>query len=266
MAEPTPIGIECKSCGATIEVGIKQKTAICPYSASPSVLERPPKPDRPNPTFVLTVLVTKNRAVEIMRGWIKNLTFSFRRADLVKNKLPEMRGMYLPAYLYSATTNTSYSVEIGERYYTGTGKNRRRETDWCQLTGHFASYLAVILVSASRGTPNTVLEEIEPFDLRALHRYRPALISGWLAEEASRTKDDCFKLAHQEAQALRGHYVIAVTGQVRHRPAGMVNPKLATGQIEVYVDDLEILNKSQTPPFPGWDEAEVPEVLRLKPR
>ncbi len=74
------------------------------------------------------------------------------------------------------------------------------------------------------------------------------------------------QLAHQEAQALRNNFVIAITGKVRARPDDMINTKLATGKIEVYVDDLEILNKSETPPFQGWDDQEVSEVLRLKHR
>jgi len=74
------------------------------------------------------------------------------------------------------------------------------------------------------------------------------------------------QLAHQEAQALRNNFVIAITGKVRARPDDMINTKLATGKIEVYVDELEILNKSETPPFQGWDDQEVSEVLRLKHR
>ncbi|KMP10496.1 aspartyl-tRNA synthetase [Candidatus Nitromaritima sp. SCGC AAA799-C22] len=74
------------------------------------------------------------------------------------------------------------------------------------------------------------------------------------------------KLAHQEAQSLRGNFVIAVQGKVRARPEDMVNPKLKTGVIEVYVDELEILNPSKTPPFSGWESQEVGEVLRLKHR
>lgn len=74
------------------------------------------------------------------------------------------------------------------------------------------------------------------------------------------------QLAHQEAQALRNNFVIAVTGKVRARPDDMVNSKLATGKIEVYVDEMEILNRSETPPFQGWDDQEVSEVLRLKHR
>ncbi len=70
-------------------------------------------------------------------------------------------------------------------------------------------------------------------------------------------------LAHQSAQSLRNNFVISVTGHVRLRPDGMINDKLATGKIEVYVESLEILNPSQTPPFSVWDENEVQESTRL---
>ena len=73
-------------------------------------------------------------------------------------------------------------------------------------------------------------------------------------------------LAHQHAQSLRGNYVMAVHGKVRSRPEGMANAKMKTGAIEVYVDDLEILNRSKTPPFSGWEDEDVAEVLRLKNR
>jgi aspartyl-tRNA synthetase len=74
------------------------------------------------------------------------------------------------------------------------------------------------------------------------------------------------QLAHQDAQSLRSNYVIQVVGKVRARPDDMVNKKLKTGQIEVYVDDLHILNESKTPPFPGWEDQEVSDVLRLRYR
>ena len=68
------------------------------------------------------------------------------------------------------------------------------------------------------------------------------------------------------AKSLRTEYVVAVTGKVARRPEGTDNPKLATGQIEVRVAELEVLNASLTPPFqPGAKE--VPgENLRLKHR
>ena len=72
--------------------------------------------------------------------------------------------------------------------------------------------------------------------------------------------------AHERAHGLRGEYVIAVQGRVRERPAGMANPKLVTGAIEVIVDRLKILNKSLTPPFQLEDQTEASENIRLRYR
>ncbi len=71
---------------------------------------------------------------------------------------------------------------------------------------------------------------------------------------------------HAKAHALRSEWVLAVRGRVEHRPEGMTNPNLKTGEIEVYVEELRILNKSMTPPFPLDEETEVSENLRLKYR
>jgi aspartyl-tRNA synthetase len=74
------------------------------------------------------------------------------------------------------------------------------------------------------------------------------------------------QLAHEHAQSIRGNYVIGVVGNVRARPDDMVNPKLKTGMIEVYVDELSILNPSETPPISPWEPQDTSEALRLKYR
>ncbi|MGD9645402.1 MAG: aspartate--tRNA ligase [Pirellulales bacterium] len=68
------------------------------------------------------------------------------------------------------------------------------------------------------------------------------------------------------ARSLRSEFVVSVTGTVAARPAGTANPKLATGEIELRATQLNVLNKSATPPFqPG--SIETPnEDLRLKYR
>ena len=71
---------------------------------------------------------------------------------------------------------------------------------------------------------------------------------------------------HQNAHALRGEYVVAVSGIVAPRPEGSENPELPTGAIEVLADSIEILNEAKTPPFMIEDDADVTEVLRLKYR
>ncbi|SFJ09511.1 aspartyl-tRNA synthetase [Paenibacillus sp. UNC496MF] len=68
------------------------------------------------------------------------------------------------------------------------------------------------------------------------------------------------------ADRARNEYVLAVRGQVVERDAETVNANLATGEIEVRVTEIEIMNAAKTPPFPIEDGVEVDESLRLKYR
>lgn len=72
--------------------------------------------------------------------------------------------------------------------------------------------------------------------------------------------------SHHEAVPLRSEWVIEVHGIVRQRPMGMQNPNLATGEIEVEVLELKVLNQAKTPPFPINKEEEVDEQTRLRYR
>ena len=74
------------------------------------------------------------------------------------------------------------------------------------------------------------------------------------------------KEAHNDAQDLRSEYVISVEGKVRARSPEMVNPKIPTGEIEVMVEKMELLNTSETPPFLLEDDIDTGEDIRLKYR
>ncbi len=72
--------------------------------------------------------------------------------------------------------------------------------------------------------------------------------------------------AHAKAHQLRSEWVLAVRGRVVARPGDMANPKLATGEIEVMVNELRVLNSSETPPFPLDEDIEISDNLRLQYR
>ncbi|MGZ3698485.1 MAG: aspartate--tRNA ligase [Bdellovibrionota bacterium] len=72
--------------------------------------------------------------------------------------------------------------------------------------------------------------------------------------------------AHETAGRLRSEFVIWCKGKVRHRPEGMTNPKMATGEIEVACTELTILSEAKTPPFAIEDDVDVAETVRLKYR
>jgi aspartyl-tRNA synthetase len=72
--------------------------------------------------------------------------------------------------------------------------------------------------------------------------------------------------SHATAQELRSEYCIRVTGDVRRRPEGTANPRLATGDVEVAVSSVEILSRSETPPFQIDEYHDADENIRLKYR
>ncbi len=125
-------------------------------------------------------------------------------------------------------------------------------------------------------------------ELRPLHIGQTVTLSGWvhsrrdlgglifidIRDREGRTQtvfdpSDLPKELFDRAAALRSECVISVTGEVRHRPAGTNNSKIPTGEIEVGVKSLEVLNHAEVLPFPVDDPevaSKVNEELRLQYR
>ena len=76
--------------------------------------------------------------------------------------------------------------------------------------------------------------------------------------------DPDFEAIFAEAERLRGEYVLTITGTVRERPEGTINPNMPTGQVEVLARELTVLNASKTPPFHHDENAS--EEMRLRYR
>jgi aspartyl-tRNA synthetase len=113
--------------------------------------------------------------------------------------------------------------------------------------------------------------------LRASDAGATVTLAGWVAtrrdhggvtfidlRDASGTAQVVFREA--DAHVLRNEWVIAVTGEVRLRPEGNVNPAIATGEIEVVASSLDVLNQAAALPFQVDEHTEVGEEVRLKYR
>jgi hypothetical protein len=176
------------------------------------VVTRAPRADAPSPTFALAFALGQGPATEIAQRW-KRSRGLFTHSGIKKAPIEDMRAVYLPAYLYGAVARAEYAASIGENYtetetYTTTedGKTVTKtrtvtKTEWRPLSGRYASFVRDVIVTASRGVANADLECIEPFDLRALRRYAPTLVSGWTTEEPSTSLAESVAWARGEAAA-----------------------------------------------------------------
>ncbi len=183
----------------------------CPYCASPNFVERPPAADHTEPTFVVTFTGDDSVARRQLDAWLRSRSL-FSDGRIKRARVEGLRGVYLPAYLYSAVSHSDYSAMIGEDYletetYTTTDSEGNTtthtrtvtRTEYRALSGRFMGYVSDVVVSASAGLSNNELEAVEPFDLKQLRRFTPALVSGWITEDYSRAVDECTQLSRGEA-------------------------------------------------------------------
>ncbi len=121
-------------------------------------------------------------------------------------------------------------------------------------------------------------------DLNATHLDQEVTLCGWVHRRRDHggvifvdlrdrygltqivTDPELFAEAHQKADQVRPEFVIKATGKVRRRPEGQENSNMDTGEIEVLISELEVLNKAATPPFEIDQETDVNEELRLQYR
>jgi len=122
-------------------------------------------------------------------------------------------------------------------------------------------------------------------DLRAAHAGQEVVLMGWVQRRRDhgglifvdlRDRGGLTQVVfnpesnpddHNKAGVLRDEFVLAVRGVVNLRPPDMINPQLATGEIEVLVEELRLLNRAKTPPFELEDfRVDISEALRLKYR
>ncbi len=243
----------CRNCGAQLELEPQLRTATCPYCASPSVIEHPPSPERPAVEYVLGLAQPEAEVRSRMSRWLQGRTL-FAHSGVKRATVQELKGLYVPAYLYSAEAHTRFSAHVGEDYtvtetYTTTSQGRRvtrtrtrTETEWYPLRGERAEYLQDVLVTASRGLSNAELESLEPFELRQLQRYSPALLSGWMAEEPSLAPPEGLQQASVECRALVERRLAAFMPGDRVRELGfetrLANESLSLVLLPVWVSAL----------------------------
>ena len=175
-SEKTTHTMECRGCGARIEVAGTERAAECPYCGSDYVLADR-EADAVIPDGVLPFQVDKNRVGELFRRWLKGRWLAPGELKHLYQK-DRLQGIYVPYWTFDAKVNARYTA-MGGRHRTVTrkgpdGKEERQiVTDWYPTSGNIRHFFDDVLVPASEKMNSGLLRRTGYFGTQQIVSYDP---------------------------------------------------------------------------------------------
>jgi len=181
--------VTCSGCGSVVAFEPPEVAGNCSFCGTAIVAQ--PKAADPliAPDGVLPFGVPKPGALERLQQWLKSRWFAPNA--LKRLARPEgLNGVYLPYWTYYCHTDSTYTGERGEHYYTTetyteNGETRTREvehTRWYSASGNVSGDFNNVLVPATTAVPEDRLNKLEPWDVKALCGYEPGYLAGFRAQ------------------------------------------------------------------------------------
>lgn len=214
--------MECKGCGAKIEVDATSTATECPYCGSSYVLAGKQE-DAIIPDGVLPFQVDKNRVGELFRQWMKGRWLA---PGELKNLYQQERlqGIYVPYWTFDAKANAWYSAMGGRRRVVTRRVNGKtvRDTvvDWYPTSGSVHRFFDDILVPASNKLEAGLLRQVGSFGTKQMASYSPEYFSGYGAECYTVDLQDAHREAvhrmHEELESMARSDVLRRYDEVRN--------------------------------------------------
>lgn len=199
VKEKTSHTMECKGCGAQVEIAADCTATECPYCGSKYVLADK-QIESIVPDGVLTFQVDKHKAGEIFTKWINK---RYLAPGSLKNlyEKDKLQGVYVPYWTFDADTVCDYHAEGGKHRKVKEKDSNGNEvtktvTDWYPVHGRVKKFFDDILVKASKNMKGSLLKGIEPYDTKKLVSYQPTYLSGYGSECYTVSLED----AHKDAR------------------------------------------------------------------
>lgn len=194
-AAPTVVlsAIKCQTCAAAVQLPEHTASLSCPFCGS-NIVAMAQTATLIKPNCILPFRVTRERAVEAFRSWVRSRWFApnaLRKRAMVD---AAVNGIYLPAWTYDAEATTWYTGQRGDAYYvtetyTTTVNGRPvaqtrqvRRIRWTSVSGMVDNSFDDLLVMATRSLPAQRLEALRPWDLKAVVEYRDDYLAGFRTE------------------------------------------------------------------------------------
>lgn len=196
--------MECKGCGAKIEVGGNESAVTCPYCGSSYVLAQKQE-EIIVPDGVIPFKIDKNSAREIIGKWLKK---RYLAPNELKNlyQRGDVFGMYVPYWTFDADARAEYTG-MGGRYRTEHYRDKdgnthtRTVTDWYPTRGRIHTFFDDILVSGSSHQNRSLLSGVDNYDTKQLVSYSKDYFSGYGAETFNVNLDAAHSTAMNKMQS-----------------------------------------------------------------
>ncbi len=193
--------MECKGCGAMVEVEANDTALQCPYCGSSYVLAQK-QVDVIEPDGVIPFKIEQMELRKRFNDWIKG---KWLAPGSLKNLYQggKIKGIYVPYWTFDADCRATYSAQGGthreEKYKDSEGKEQTRTvTDWTFTTGVVKGKFDDVTVPATKSLKGGLLSSAEPFKFDELVGYKPQYLSGFMSENFSIDLDEGHKDARNK--------------------------------------------------------------------
>lgn len=189
----------CPSCGAELVCDETTAATSCPYCGNPSIVPGQ-FTDMRKPDYVLPFRLDKKAAEEALRKYYKGKKL-LPRAFSAENHIREIKGVYVPFWLYDGEADADVSYAATRVFTTTRGNERITTTEHYQVRRSGTVRFAGIPVDASSKMPDEHMDSIEPFDYSELKPFSTAYLPGYLADKYDEDAEKCAGRADQRARA-----------------------------------------------------------------
>jgi DNA-directed RNA polymerase subunit RPC12/RpoP len=207
--------VKCEKCGAETTMPPDTTSGLCPFCGANMVLSGQSS-RLIRPEALLPFKVTQKDAFEDFRRWIKKLWFAPGDLKQYAQSEGKLAGVYVPYWTYDSDTESDYTGERGDHYYTtetytttedGRQVTRTRQvqhTRWTPASGTVFNSFDDILIMASKSLPREYADRLQPWDLPNLVAYADEYLSGFRAESYQLNLQQGFEEAKEiMADAIR---------------------------------------------------------------
>lgn len=214
--------VKCTNCAASTTLQPNVTSSNCPYCDTPLVIKDASTSSIIKPSYVLPFKIDRKKATTEFVNWTSSLWFAPKKLkDYAEHSAEKLNGIYMPYWTYDANTETHYTGMQGIYYYVtetytdSEGNTQTRQvqrTNWFPASGTVQNEFDDILVVSSKSLPESLANELEPWDLEALAAYNDKYLSGFITESYQVDLKSGFDKAKDKMQPIIKSSVLSSIG------------------------------------------------------